>query len=209
MTRLTDLEERSEPNDRAVQMALREIDSRLLAEAAVAMVEAEREIVFRNLSKRAHAMIVEEISQAEKTTSENTSKRAKEFFVQKLQKYRHYLTRRHPKDTSVTSPPTLTTQTETEIVESFVELVRFARSHGRLALENAEIRSDFPLANKGLELVIDGWEPMVAREILERLKTTYLEKAERQMDMIIDGIDSLISDDLPIAVEEKLKAYLG
>jgi len=204
-----DFEESGESNDRVVQMALREIDSRLLAVAAVAMDEAERGIVFRNMSKRAHAMIVEEISQAEQTTSSIESERAKEYFVQKLRKYRDYVTRRPPEKTSTDSTPALSTQSETAIVESFVELVRFARSHGRLALEDAEVDSEFPLAQKALELVVDGWEPMLARTILERLKTAYLHQAERRMDMIIDGVDSLISDDLPIAVEEKLKAYIG
>ena len=41
MTQLMDFEESGESNDRVVQMALREIDSRLLAVAAVAMDEAE------------------------------------------------------------------------------------------------------------------------------------------------------------------------
>lgn len=208
MTQLLDFEERGERNDRVVQMALREIDARLLAEAAVAMNDEERNIVFRNMSKRAHRMIVEEIERAEETTSEIAAKRAKEFFVQKLRKYRDYVSNR-PESVDSGDLPRLDTTDDESIVESFVSLAKLANQKGRLALEDVEMASELPIATKGMQLVVDGWDPLQARAILEQMKRTHIQELERRIDMIIEGIDSLMSDDIPIAVEEKLRAYIG
>jgi hypothetical protein len=204
MIELTDFEARE--NDRVIQLALREIDTTVLARAMVAWDEAERMIILRNMSKRAAAMLMDEVGRLAGSASEKSSTEAKEFFLQKLRKYREYVAR-----STIEPPaemPALRTESAEAIVASFVDLVRLARHHGILALEGVAVESDLPLAKKGLELCMDGWDPMLAREILERSKRTYLDDVERRLDMLIIGFDSLKSGDLAIATEERLRAYL-
>lgn len=207
MVQVMDFQEVNEDNDRVIQSALRETDTTVLAQALTTMDQTERDVVYRNMSKRAHALLSEEVTQAEQNVSQTAANKAKEFFVQKLRKYREYSARR-PHVPVADSPPELDTSSEESIIESFVDLVRYARIHGLLSLEGTGVQSEYPISGKGMELVIDGWEPMLIRSILERTKATYLAKVERRLDMIMDGIDSLTSGDLPIAVEERLRAYV-
>lgn len=207
MIEMMEFAESNMENDRVVQMALRETDSSLLATAAVAMDQAEREIVYRNMSERARAVIIEEVVQAESAVAFEAAQEAKAFFVQKLRKYRGYVRRRGGEQPRA-ELPLLRTGTEEEILQSFVALVRFARIRGDLALDEVQIQSEFPLTRKGIELVVDGWEPMLTRSILDQAKRSYLESVARKLDMIIDGIDSLLTNELPIVTEERLRAYL-
>lgn len=205
MIQLTDFELRE--NDRVIQMALREIDTTVLSRAMLAWNKAERNIILRNMSKRAAGILMDEVDQLGSSVPQKTADEAKEFFLRKLKKYRQYVARRS--QVEPTNAPALRTGSTEEIVESFVDLIRFARHHGMLAVGEAAVESEFPLVKKGLELSVDGWEPMLAHEILERAKRAYIRDAELKLDMIITGFDSLMSGDLPIALEERLRAYLA
>jgi hypothetical protein len=208
MIQLIDFKERREHHDRVVQMALREIDSSALSRAAVAMNDEEREIVYRNMSKRACALLAEDVARDEQTISKHAASKAKEFFLQKLRKYREYIARRPPPEHPPTAPPALDTSSEEALIESFTELVRFARSRGNLALEDANLSNAEAIARRGVELVVDGWDPILIRDILTRMKETYLAAEERRIEMIIEGVDSLVSEDVPLVAEERLRAFL-
>lgn len=208
MIQLRDFEPPTEANDRVVQMALRETDTAVLAQAAVAMDGEEREIIFRNLSKRAFSLFAEEVARAEGAVSKAAASEAREFFIGKLKKY-HEIVRMRAEVTSVGEPPVLDTTDDERIVESFVNVVRFVREQGILALEPTKVVSDFPLTEKGIQMVIDGWDPALMREILERMKASYLSLIKRRLDMIVDGFESLVSVELPQVVEARLRAHIS
>lgn len=54
-----------------------------------------------------------------------------------------------------------------ELIEVFCELARKARREGLLALEDDTNRLEDPFFAKGIQLIVDGVEPEVVREILE------------------------------------------
>jgi flagellar motor component MotA len=106
------------------------------------------------------------------------------------------------------TPPGVDLSTEAAIVKTFRDLVNFCRySGGFLALEGIEKDVEHPVMKKGLELVVDGWEPLLMQSVLEKYRDTYLRKIENQLNMIIEGLDSLASRDIPYATEERLNAY--
>ncbi|MCK4514546.1 MAG: hypothetical protein KAU31_04770 [Spirochaetaceae bacterium] len=207
MTTLVDFKEPGAENDRVVQMALREIDTALLARAMVEWSEEEQEIIYRNMTERAVILLKEEMAHNGPATSERESSGAVDFFVQKLLKYRKYAQSMRP-GTGPLQRPVLDTSNPEAIVESFTAISRFAIINGFVALEGIEEDTQNPVARKGLELAIDGWEPMLVRTILERMKAHYLSRVEQELDMIIDGVDNLISGVTPIVVHQVLQAYI-
>ena len=220
MISMKDFQEQMPENDRVVQMALREIDTGLLADACLAMSGDEREIVYRNMSVRAKDMLQEEVAGAEGRTPQHAADKALEFFLQKLRKYRNYLRDSEVREAGAagegavgagdreSGPPKLDTATDARIVESFAALSRYARVNGMLALDAVETVSPYRLAQKGLQLVVDGWDPMLSRTILEQIKRTEMKRVERQLDMLIEGFDALVADDPPLVLREKLEAFL-
>lgn len=207
MVQLTDLEPPTETNNRVIQTALRETDEVVLARAAVAMGSREREIIFRNLSKRALSLFSEEVARAEDTVSEAAANEARDFFLATVERCRQIVGMRATVSSGGENP-VLDTSEDEKTVESFVNLVRFARESGILALESTKVMSDFPLTEKGLEMLVDGWDPAMMREILEQMKMSYFFRIRRQLEMIVEGFESLVSEELPAAVEARLRAHL-
>ena len=207
MTTLMDFQEPGPENDRVVQMALREIDTALLARAMVSWSDDEQEIIYRNMTERAIVLLKEEMAHNGPATTEQESLDTADFFVQKLLKYRKYAQSVGP-GSGPLERPVLDTGSPEAIVESFTAICRFAKIKGFVALEGIEDGAQNPVARKGLELAIDGWEPMLVRTILEHMKASHLSRVERELDMIIDGVDNLISGVTPIVVHQVLQAYI-
>ena len=90
MVTTLEFKESSERNDRIVQLALREIDIHVLAEAMVDMSTEEREIIFRNMSKRACELGKEEIGRIEKTVSVDRKEKSRDFWLQLLSRSAKY-----------------------------------------------------------------------------------------------------------------------
>jgi len=205
--KLEDFREQVGDNDRIIQMALRETDSSLLAEAMAFLEPELRDIIYRNMSVRASKMLTDEVTEAERTVSQHSSRDALEFFVQKLSKYRRYTSGREHKAVPETPPP-IDVSSDKAVVETFAQLSWFVRIRGWLALEGADEKIDDPLVRKGLEMAIDGWDPMIVRQVLERMAETALAALKRRQQMVIEGIDSLLSADVAMATEEKLRAFI-
>lgn len=205
MTDLINYEESTDRNNRIVQMALRDTDPTLLSKAAVAMSETERQIIFRNVSARAHETLVEEIARAETGTPAHIARKAKEAFLQKLHRYRDT---DEPEMVSGEHVPEFRTASLAGIRGSITDLMAFARAHGMLALEAVNVENSDPIGSKGLQFVIDGWDPMEARQVLQTMKRLVLEREERRIDMLLEGIDAMLSGESPYIVRERLDAYL-
>lgn len=70
-----------------------------------------------------------------------------------------------------------------------------------------DLSDTYPLFRRGMEMVTEGWEPLLQRTLLERQKEAVLRDLETRYDMMIDGFDALVAGDWPEFVEAKLKAY--
>ena len=71
-----------------------------------------------------------------------------------------------------------------------------------------EHKIENPILRRGIEYFVDGWDPLLVQTIMEKQKTVYLKKIENQLDMILEGIESITSKDIPIVTEERLKTFL-
>ena len=205
MTELSDFADPGRENDRVIQMALREMDEELMAQAMYAWSEEERQIVYRNMSERGAGSLRSETERRRSDVRDADAQAAARFFVQKLVKYRRYQEQEPPLETNAT--PALSFASDLELADSLVRLCRFARVQGFLALEELD-PIDHPIARKGVELAIDGWDPMLIRTILERMKRRHLERIERQADMVIDAIDAMAGGESPAALRVKLMSYI-
>ena len=206
--------------DRVIQMALRDIDMRNLSEAMLGWNEEEREIIYRNMSKRAAALLAEEIEESEGQVPSMKIEASQQFYLQKLQQHLKYYSRDNDeakkllaeihqrKTESGVQLPEIDLSSDEMLTKSFVGLSRFIRKHGILALAGVEDSVDHPLMKKALEYILDGWDPIFFQSILERMSAEYIRKVKRQHEMIITGIASIAAGDQPVGVEEQLRAFL-
>jgi hypothetical protein len=206
--RLDDYLQSEAINDRIVQRALREIDTEDLIAMMIGLSEAAQQVIYRNLSKRAHKLLKEDVEKWDSDTPKEINGRAQRFFLQKLKKHVKYFGVDSPGRKKALPPVDLSS--EEAIVKTFVALVNHCRYSGEfLALEGIEEKVDHPVMKKGLSLVIDGWEPLLMQSVLEKLKDTYLKQVENRLNMMIEGIDSLASGDIAFVTRERLNAYRG
>ena len=224
MPNIIQIVEKTTVPDVTVQSALREIDSSQLALAMLGYDEDERKIVLRNMSRRASKLLTEEVTaNEEKQPPLFVIAEAIELFEQKLTKYaRHYAAdeknteafrlkyARNKGESSEPLPrPTMDITNEETILASCKAIKQFIHVEGILALEGIEDEIDHPVVNKALQLLIDGWDPMVMRLILDKTKESFLDKQRRHLDMILDGMESLASAEPMIGIEERLKAHMA
>ena len=207
MTTVGDFLENTRANNIIVQKALREIDTELLVCAMAGMDEGDRGIILRNMSKRAAGLVGKDLEEREDNISRHTVEEALQFFVRLLLKHKKY-TKDETVDTETPESPAIDVRDEAGIVTTFVGIVSYARRHGILSLEGLDEKTDHPILKKGLELIVDGWDPLVMQGILDRSKKAYLADVEKKLDMIIEGIDSLATGDHPIGTRERLTAFL-
>lgn len=132
---------------------------------------------------------------------------AQELFLQKLAKFRKHFPANDPR--AKAPEPELDFSTRWAVLASFLGLAKYQRSAGVLALESLLGRVSDPLARKALEYALEDWEPMLARELLEKRKKSLLAEEELRLDAILEGMDSLIAGDLPSVLEEKVRAAAG
>ena len=176
-----EFKESSERNDRIVQLALGEIDLPALAEAMVDMSPEEREILFRNMSKRACELGKEEIDRIEKTISVHRKAKSRDFWLQLLSRSAKY----YPGDLESVSqsPPDIKTETPQELIETFTALNAFLRSNSVLKLEGVGERTTDPMLRQAIPLIVDGTDPLVVLAILGRMKETIIADTRRRCDL--------------------------
>ena len=222
MPNLIQIIEKTPVPDITVQSALREIDTSQLAISMLGFDENEQEAILRNMSRRASALLLEEVEAIKDRHPPFTIAEAVELFEQKLTKYARHFTeddknseayryknaRSLDKDIKHLDRPSFDVTNEQTILNSFKDLKLFIHMEGALALEGIEESVDHPVVSKALQLLIDGWDPMVMRLILDRMKESYLDKQRRHLEMILDGMECLASSEHLIGIEERLKAHM-
>ena len=204
--KLSDFAEQTERHDRAIQMALRETDMSVMAEFLAGVPTEERETVYRNMSERACKLLMKEIAELEGNVSAGQQRRAEQFFLQRLSRFLNYTSREM--EPLPDHPPTLDFSSDEALVASLLLVSRYERMKGTLSLDEMVGTVDHPIARKGLQMTIDGWDPVEQRAILERMKQTWLESASRTIDILIAGIECLGGEEHPLVIEERLKAFL-
>lgn len=217
MIKLTDF---ADGPDRIIQMALRDIDMEDLADAMQGWNEDERQIILRNMSKRAANLLMGEVQQNEGQVPKHRSDRAAQFYLQKLQQHLRYVAKEDADAKKMLEQamtyepgerpelPEVDLSDDEAIITTFVALSTFARTKGILALSGIEDTVDHPIMKKALQYFIDGWDPGLYQSIIERMCTEYLNKTRRRLDMITTGIESLAAQDHPAGIEERLRAFL-
>jgi hypothetical protein len=194
--------------DRAVQHALRETDAAPLAMAMVTMVPEDRQIVLRNMSKRASGMLTKDIEELERQkpgTYDRASAARQEEFLRKVSRF-HRLVTENERLTPA-ELPRLTSEDEEGLIRGLVALKRFTARNGVASLEPLLSGDLHPMLKKGIRLYVDGWDPAVVQSVLEQMRESLLNSHRNRMDIMIEGIASLFGHDLPQIVEEKLGAF--
>jgi len=203
---LSDFAEQTERHDRAIQMALRETDMSVMVEFLAGVPESERAIIYRNMSERACEMLMKSIGEIEEAVSPAQQQRAEQFFLQRLSRFLNYTSR--AQSPLPDHPPELDFSSEEALVTSLLLVSRYERARGTLSLDGMVDQIEHPIAKKGMQMIIDGWDPLEQRAILERMKETYLSAEARTIDILIAGIDCLGGDEHPLVIEARLKAFL-
>lgn len=193
-------------NDIVVQRALGDIDADVLATALVNLPSEIQAIFYRNMSRRASELVVEQIG-TKHGAPPSRIQAAQELLTELLQKHANNATGEElPGNKDIL--PDISVESPEAIVSTFNTLADYVRKHGVLPLERLESTIAHPLLQKGIEFLVDGTDPLLIRSILEKYQETYLQQAKATLNMIVEGIDSLAAKDHPYIVEQKLRAYM-
>ena len=206
MVRFEDFIQSTERNDMIVQRTLWEIDTEVLATALVEAGEEIQDIFHRNMSRRASGLLKDDISQKQGTHPSRIQS-AQELLIQLLRKHSKYAVDEEPVPDKE-AIPTVQIDSVESTISTFRALASYVRKHGFLPLEGVEETITHPIMRKGIELLVDGWDPLYVQTILEKCKAAYLRSVETSIDMVLDGIESLAAKDLPQVAEQKLRAHL-
>mgnify|MGYP001596975187 FL=1 len=88
-----------------------------------------------------------------------------------------------------------------------IDLADLARRAGILFLETVTEPIDDPFLVKGLQLAVDGVDPELVQQILEKQKRALVEEYERKLDVLLTGVLAISAGDNPRIVQEKCNAY--
>jgi hypothetical protein len=200
-------------NNLVIQRALGEVDTGVLITAMAGLPEEVRGMFYRNMSSRTNAMCKEEIASrgpalsARASLSQARIEAAQAVVLQALRRCGEQA------EGEAFQPdrggaPEIRLDSPEAVIATFRSLASYVRKNGFLPLEAVEGAIDDPVMRKGIELRVDGWEPLLSRSILEKYKASALRSFETRLDMILEGMDALASRDLPQGVEERLRAHL-
>jgi len=191
-----------EPDDKVIQLAIRDIDTRTFIECLCGMAGDEREVLYRNLSARAREAVAADLLEREATIRPDEMADAVSAFARLLSKHARWERRGVPSapayDPAAVTPAAL--------ADNFLHVSAMVRAgeYGRLA----ELSEEDPdrLMREGLRMLVDGIDPLQARGRLERLRSALLAHQARRMDLILEGFDSVMGGDRPGLTAEKLAA---
>ncbi|MBI4978751.1 MAG: hypothetical protein HZC28_14825 [Spirochaetes bacterium] len=198
-------------NDVVIQRALRNVDSRVLACALSALPEQKQEIFFRNMPQRAVRMTRTTIVEEGNAFCEREIREAQgllaDFIAPLLEDERMRQPVGNAEPERLPPLPAFRLNDEEEIIRTFMTLSWYIKKHGMLSIEDAGENTENQVFRKGIDLLVDGWEPMTSRALLENVKKAYLAAVERRVDMILEGFAGLQDGIETAALEEKLRSH--
>ena len=195
-------------NNRIIQMALRELDTVLIIRVVWSLKENQRKIIYRNVSKRVYALLQEDLKRS-KTENKNPDakiKDAQDMFKEIIEKKMELVNESvqpAPKEL-----PAIKLDSDKDIIETFKKLQRHISTYGVISIDGITEKISNPVIRKGLEYLIDGRDPLFVKPLLERIKENYINKISKQMDMVLEGLDSISEGNMEIGVAERLESYI-
>ena len=199
--------------DFVIQLALRDIDAVPLAKALVDQQDDVRDLIYRNMSKRAVLLLKEDLRDLEETPVE-AIKAGQALYMGFLEQHQRFVDE-HGQEAAIKrmatpEPPAIDLSDREAIIGTFSKLGFFVKETGLLALEG-ELSKDAgdPIFRRGLVMLIEGWDPLLLRSILENYKDSLLRAKGIEYDLLIAGLESLASRDNPVVMEEKLRSLVA
>ena len=193
---------------RGMQRALRKIDTHVLAIALSDVPEDLRTAVFRNMTKTSGEILEKEIRIIKKTKNYNfryadmNPRKAKEILSEILLKF---VSECYTQETKYTGElPEIDLTTFETIIESFEKIGYFVYENGLLSIEGLMDKIGDPFFQKAVQLLLDGYDPLLFEGLLENYKRRMLQNCEVRMSMIIEGVKSLQMGHPPTSIREKL-----
>ncbi len=208
MIDFSDFRESGRINDIAIQHTLRQLDSEMLSMALVEMAEEDREIFYRNMSKRACDLLMEDVAEREKHpagTFTEASRRAQERIRALFDTHRAMV--REDEERTPDEPPQISCTGDAELIETLVQLRRFVGRHGVLALEGVDLEGAPPLLSRGLELYVHGYDGALVQSVLEQMKESLVTRFTNTQNLILEGVGALMGSTPAHEMREKLEAF--
>ena len=191
-----------------IESTVRDLDYDTLVVALAGLSDDIRPAFLRCVSERARASIADDLKHRGDRVSDDQRKAAQQHLLQVLRNNAEQVPSEVPRRPE-RDLPSVNVESPAEITRTFRSLAEFAIENRFSSLEQLVETVEHPFLKKGLGMIVDGWDPLEWRAVLEKYKETYLHAIDTKLSMIIDGLDSLQSGDMPLAVVEKLKAYVA
>jgi len=95
-----------------------------------------------------------------------------------------------------------------ELIQFLAAMASKSRREGLLGLEDAiDARIDEEPLRNGMQLIVDGTDASLVRNIMEVQKKSLLAEYERRLDIMIEGALSISAGDNPRITEEKCRSF--
>jgi hypothetical protein len=201
-------------HSRGIQKALRHIDPHILALSLINIDKNEREILYRNTTKRVVNMIEKEmeiislILKNDDSGIDEISKlsiiEAQEIITEMLIKFSH-----EKSNEPVVYPeelPDVKLDSFEDILKTFANINDHARKYGLFSINGIENKTDHILFQKGIGLIVDGTDPLILEEIMENYIRSLSSKYLRELNMISTAIKSIQMGLLSVTMIDKLKS---
>jgi len=212
-----------ELTDREIQLVLREIDFRDLSIALIRARKGLKDRIFSNMSSRVGTMLTEEI-EAKRGALKEEVEGSRERIVKTVHKLmkkgqagwprsskelvkrkplgKDYLAMKRALKKLIQKP--ISDLSQIEITRMFTSFGEVARKEGILELAKFEsvMKDDF--ISTGVRLAVDGTEPELIQDILQKWMQSLMHDHEVKFQKVIAGMLSVQSGDNPRITEQKL-----
>jgi hypothetical protein len=203
-------------SDYDIQQTLRGTDQQDLSTALWGADRSLQECFFRNMSKRAAALIAEDVRRMERPTDaqiERARGRMLKVAAKVRSRRRKGFRGMRPMVSrlkAVMRKRPMSDRDATEACELLKEFAEVARRYGILSLESTGLVGavDEWYARMGLKLVVDGSDPGLVEEILDAKKKALITEYERKLDVIRMALVGIQKGQHPGFIEIRCKARL-
>ena len=214
MNEFTELAQSKRLNDRrGVQKALRQIDTHILVVALSAAPESVRDRICVNMTVRSRAVIESEMALIAASDNRRyvyddmTVEEAQAMVARTITEYTTDSLDResvYPKKL-----PEVRLGSVRDIIDTFERLDDHSYHYGLMSLEGVEETVEDEYFTKAVQLLLDGWEPLLLEQLLENHKARILARLSMRMDLISQGVRAIQEGDPPPVVREKMSSLAG
>lgn len=218
----------SQLRDRSIEHLLRQIDTRRLAFALHGADEEVVSLFYRNMSRKAVEVLKENLAtgpfgpatqqaQDEIVDTANRLHAEKRIFTKEEAEAMNTVNNaeasekgnvtRADLDQLLDKRPPSTWNSE-DLIEFFKKTMAVAMKGGLIALDGIHEKIDDEFLRNGAQLVIDGADTAIVREILEARKRTMIVDLERRLEMTITALEGLSKGYSPYIIEAQCRAFL-